>query len=473
MFLKRVLFVFTLFSILLSCTEDKDITVPRNLQEYIAANRLSTNADVIACAGNADANTSLTFIYYFPPEGANDIRYYETDSIGVDVTDFTKFKRKNLPSQSVFGGKLARFSRADTSNENWCLVTYVLDGELLTSNPIRLKNVSNPTKWTDTTVVNYKTITTPIFNWGNVDTTNSAIYFQVLTEVAEDKFISGTYTNDTFFQYYDPSNVVLDINGTATPEDLEENKEYLFTVLGVSEDNWVNTVDERKFIPGNLQRYITENASKQRKEAFAFGASDGKENTELTYLYYHPIAGASDLRYYETENVAVDENDFTNYRQQNLADEAVFGGRLRRYLRPNNLKETWAITTYVIADTLYTSKPIKIQVKSKPTEWISADSGVQIDYPQTLRPRFTWNDGKIKENTQYFKVLSSKSNDFITGVFTEQKVFNYYNENTITSKIHTETPPALVFDDEYNLSIIGLSTDNWANLFIQRTFKAQ
>ncbi len=472
MFTKRFLQIVIVLSIVISCTSDNDITVPRNLEEYLEVNTLNTNTDVIACAGNADENTDLVYIYYFPPKEAEDVRYYEADSLNVDITDLSKFRRRNLSSESVFGGKLKRFSRTGEA-ESWCLVTYLLNDQLVTSNPIRLKNKTNPTQWTKETAINYKTVTEPNFNWKDLKIDDSVIYFQAFTEIEENSFISGTYTEETFYQYNDTSNVILDINEGTVPESLEEEKEYLFTMLGVSEDNWINIVDERNFIPGNLQRYLNENASKEKKEAFAFGASANVENPELTYLYYLPLAGASDLRYYETDAINVDENNFENYRRQNLTDEAVFGGRFRRYLRAGSKRESWSIVTYVIEGVLYQSKPVKIKIESKPTEWILRDDGVAISYPQTLRPVFTWADGKINENSQYLKVLSDQSNTFITGVFTEQKSFTYYNEATITSKIHTVKPPALIFDDQYKIFIAGLSTDNWANLLIERTFKAQ
>ena len=49
------------------------------------------------------------------------------------------------------------------------------------------------------------------------------------------------------FQFYEVSNVVLDIN-TTTPEDLVLETEYNFTMMGVSEDNWVNLFIQESFI---------------------------------------------------------------------------------------------------------------------------------------------------------------------------------------------------------------------------------
>ena len=66
----------------LSCTQDNDITVPRNLEEYIATSSNTNLGEVFACA--ATACSSSTYIFYYPEEGATDIRYYQADSLDVD-----------------------------------------------------------------------------------------------------------------------------------------------------------------------------------------------------------------------------------------------------------------------------------------------------------------------------------------------------------------------------------------------------
>ena len=46
--------------ILFSCTEDNDVTVPRNLQEYIETISDSSLGEVIACAAAANGNKNLS-----------------------------------------------------------------------------------------------------------------------------------------------------------------------------------------------------------------------------------------------------------------------------------------------------------------------------------------------------------------------------------------------------------------------------
>ena len=461
-------FLITVFVsfLLFSCTEDNDVTVPRNLKEYIDSSSSDDLGEVIACAASANASTSLTYVFYYPEEGATDIRYYEADSLNIDEKDFSKYRRKNLTITDVFGGKLQRFSRSD-ADENWCLVTYVLDGKLHKSNPIRLKNKTKSTGWTNQVNIEFTEILKPKFTWSDFGITDNKIYFQVISEKEENKFISGTYTYNKLFQYFDTSNIVLNINVPETPEDLVEDTEYVFTMMAVSEDNWVNAVIQEAFIPRNLQEYLDVNSTKIIEVATAFAASSAASQS-LSYIYYYPLVGASDFRYYETESVsaAIDENDFSNYRRKNLTDEAVFGGKLRRYSR-NNDKESWSVITYVIDDKLYKSNPIKIKNQTKATEWFT---DVTIDDSQTLMPKFTWTDGSILENDQYLQVLSLKDDTFISGTYTTEKTFQYYNESNVTSTINTETPASLILNDEYKFMLMGLSNDNWVNLVIQKSF---
>ncbi|KGL58585.1 hypothetical protein [Polaribacter sp. Hel1_85] len=451
-----------------SCTEDNDVTVPRNLQEYIDSSSTKDFGEVIACAASAEGSTSLSYVFYYPEEGATDIRYYEADSLDVDETDFSKYRRQILTVTDVFGGKLQRFERSNTE-ENWCLVTYKLNGELHKSNPIRLKNVNEPTTWTDEVTIEFPETVMPQFTWSDFGEDNE-IYFEVISESEDETFLSGTYTNDTFFKYLDNTNVVLDINVDETPEDLVEDTEYLFTMMAVSEDNWVNTVIEETFIPRNLEEYLEVNATKTVEVATAFAAS-ASGSSSLSYIYYYPLVGASDMRYYETVGTSVDETDFSEYRRKTLTDGAVLGAKFRRYSRTDT-EECWSIITYVIGDILYKSNPIKINIDEKPTEWLT-DENVTIDSSERLQPKFTWIDGTYDDSVRYLQVFTDSESSFLSGTFTTDKTFQYYDLSNTTSNINTETPPELIFDDEYNFTLMGLSSDNWVNLIIQQSFIAE
>ena len=241
----KQLFILLFLGIIFSCSEDNDITTPRNLQEYIDANSNREIDNVIACAANADGNSSLSYIFYYPIEGATDIRYYEADGLNIDKNDFSNYKKEVLTSTDLFGGKLQRFSRTN-SEESWCIVTYLTDGKLHKSNPIRLKNATNLTTWTDEVTIENPSTLEPKFTWSDFGITDNAIYFQVISD-ADNAFISGTYTYDNYFQFYNTNNVVLNIT-TETPQNLVLDSSYNFTLMAVSEDNWVNLVIQKSFV---------------------------------------------------------------------------------------------------------------------------------------------------------------------------------------------------------------------------------
>ena len=461
-----LLIVFVTFFVF-SCTDDTDITVPRNLQEYIDASSNNGLGDVIASAASSDGDTSLSYIYYYPEAGAEDIRYYEADSLNVDENDFSNYRRQNLTVTNIFDGKLQRFSRTG-DDENWCLVTYVLDGELHKSNPIRLKNATNPTSWTDEVTIEYPTTLTPKFTWSDFGVSDNVIYFEAISEVDDETFVSGTYTLDKTFQYYDTSNVESSLNGSVTPDDLVEDTEYLFTMMAISDDYWVNTVILESFVPRNLEEYVALNSTKTIESALAFAASSSGSQS-LSYIYYDFLTGSSAMRYYETDNTLVDENDFSNYRRKMLTDEAVYGGELRRYNRTDDA-ESWCIVTYIIDETLHISNPVKIKNQTRPTEWFT---DLTIDASESLMPIFTWTDGSYVENVEYLEIITDADSDFLSGTFTEDKMFQYYDTSNVTSKINLETPEALILNEDYKITVMGLSDDFWVNLMIQETFTAE
>ena len=77
------------------------------------------------------------------------------------------------------------------------------------------------------------------------------------------------------------------------------------------------------------------------------------------------------------------------------------------------------------------------------------------------------------ESEQYFQVFTQNDDVFLSGTFTTETTFQYYNETNVVRKIHTDTPPSLVIDDTYKFYLYGLSADNWVNLVIQKSFIAE
>lgn len=236
--MKKVGYIIISVFVLISCSKDNDNDdVLQTLATYIEGETIEIGAVIACAASDKDSGDILTF--YYPEEGATDIRYYETLNNQIDNADFSNYNQILLQIEPVFNGHLGKFTQ-NLSNEKWIIITFELDGEIKISNPIRTKQISKPTAWNDDVNINQDTSGMPLFTWVDDAFGDNAIYFQVVTD-EEDNLLSGTYTFENQFQYYNTSNVVLNIT-TETPPSLSVGAYYNFTLMDVSEDNWVNLV---------------------------------------------------------------------------------------------------------------------------------------------------------------------------------------------------------------------------------------
>lgn len=176
-------------------------------------------------------------VFYYPENESSNVKLYQTEGINVDESDFSNYSKIAVSATPVFNGYLQRFDIA-LSNEKWIIVTNELDGEIKISNPIRSKQLTKASSWTDEVVINQEKSVMPSFSWIDNQFGDNAIYFQVISDANND-LLSGTYTFENQFQYYNTTNVVLNIT-IETPPALLVGAEYNFTLMDVSEDNWVN-----------------------------------------------------------------------------------------------------------------------------------------------------------------------------------------------------------------------------------------
>ncbi len=229
--------------LLISCSKD-GIDDDAILSSYVL-NRTIEKGAVIACAGSSE-NTSKVLVFQYPVNGATNTKLYETETINVDENDFSNYAKVAIEGSPFFNGYLQQFDR-NLNVEKWIIVTHELNGEIKISNPIRTKQQSKVSKWTDAVEIDQQTSMMPRFSWEKNQLGDNAIYFQVVSD-AQNNLLSGTYTIENTFQYYDTSNVVLNIT-TATPPILSIGTEYNFSLMDVSEDNWVNLfILNKKFI---------------------------------------------------------------------------------------------------------------------------------------------------------------------------------------------------------------------------------
>lgn len=242
--------------LLFACNEE---TVPApseqpDLVKYIETNSNSplVKDSLIACAMSGEAmflnNTSAPLHILFYPEGnPSNFKYFETSSADVDPNDYENYSIKELPVIPIFNGYLRSFERETISDRRWGLVTYEREGKMYISNPIQLKFPDLPTEFNPALLqLEQNELLQPNFSWQDGKVDGNVIYFQVVMD-ADNNLLSGTYTFDRSFQFYDSSNVVLNIRATNPPPVLQANQTYTFVLMAVSIDNWVNLVIEQPF----------------------------------------------------------------------------------------------------------------------------------------------------------------------------------------------------------------------------------
>lgn len=238
-----------LTSLLLSCKDDNAL-IDINLEEYIVSNEGLELADLVACAGGKmdgllGDESEPTDIFFYPIQGAADFKYFEARNIA-DSIDYSKYIEKELDDTPMFNGYLWKFNNESFADERMGIVTYKTPGKIHICNPIRLKTNIKPTEVNSDLLDVFENGLTPSFSWMDGDINENVIYFQVISD-SENNFISGTYTIEKEFTFYDLSNVVFNITDSTTTPILESNQDYKFTMMGVSEDNWVNLFIEKEF----------------------------------------------------------------------------------------------------------------------------------------------------------------------------------------------------------------------------------
>lgn len=223
-----------------------------NLNEYLE-NNLDWNrsSEIIACAAGGGEFSTLNpdapiSIFFYPQTTAFDFKYFETSSASIDENNLKNYEEVELEVSDVFNGYLRKFEREASDKDRWAIVSYRLDNTLWTCKPIALKAGSAPTVINPEAVsVDETSSLNPAFSWIDDSDTND-IYFQVVSD-EDGNLISGTYTFDKDFSFYQPEEFAPNITNPQSTPTLESGKTYNFTLMGVGEDNWVNLISERNF----------------------------------------------------------------------------------------------------------------------------------------------------------------------------------------------------------------------------------
>lgn len=192
----------------------------------------------------------------------------------------------------------------------------------------------------------------------------------------------------------------------------------------------------------------------------ACAASSNMDNNAIS-IFFYPRPGATNIQYFETEDTTVDKNDFDNYSPVIVPLTDVFNGYLQKFEISSDV-EKWVIVSFDEAGQTHLSNPIRLKQNSKPTEYLPEN--ISTDASSSM-PNFSWQDGRYTDTKIYFQVISDANNNLLSGTYTFEKQFQYYSLDNVVLNITKGTPPTLKNETAYGFTLMGVSEDNWVNLF--------
>lgn len=222
--------------------------------------------------------------------------------------------------------------------------------------------------------------------------------------------------------------------------------------------------NDDELLVNSLANYI-ENRQIETGAVIACAASEQITNAVL--VFYYPEDGATNIQFFETKTTAVNNDDYSNYTKVDLESAPFFNGYLGKFTRLIE-EEQWIIVTFELEGEVKISNPIRSKQLTKPTVWNDA-----VTIERTLMPVFNWEANAFGDNAIYFQVLSNDQNDLLSGTYTTENQFQYYNLSNVVLNITTQMPPALQNNTLYNFTLMDVSEDNWVNLVSQKAFTIQ
>lgn len=229
--------------------------------------------------------------------------------------------------------------------------------------------------------------------------------------------------------------------------------------------------------PSNLSCFLESRPDRSLSKnliACAAGGQEGflEDDDFPVSVFFYPIAEADSFRYFETKDLNVDPDELSAFEEVKLEGRSVFNGYLHRFLRPETTEDTWGRVVYFTPDSVHVSNAIRLKDATKPSEF--APQLVNIDLSNPTEPLFSWEDGRTPENEIYFHVVSDQAGNLISGTYTFDKNFRFYDLGNVVLNIRDVSPaPRLTAGETYNFTLMGVSLDNWVNLIADTTFVAE
>ena len=257
------------------------------------------------------------------------------------------------------------------------------------------------------------------------------------------------------------------------PRSLHLKQVSLLTLLWMSVLIFMSGCGEDE-MPTSLQELVEDNASSTNElVACAAGGQQGflTEDGFPINVFFYPELDAQEFRYFETGSDAVDPEDLSAYVEQDRESLPLFNGFLQRYPLEESA-DRWARVSFVSDDTLWYSRAILLSLAQNPTEF--SPELCELDDSQTLEPIFTWEDGEDTDNIIYFHVVSAPGGAALSGTYTEEKNFQYYNlDNVVFNVTRPGQAQPLIAGESYDFTLMGVNPVNWVNVIMAKSFEAR
>ena len=229
--------------------------------------------------------------------------------------------------------------------------------------------------------------------------------------------------------------------------------------------------------PLSLQQYISENPTLTPFNELIACAAGGQTgflddvNAPLN-MFLYPLPGATDFKYFETQRSSDDPNDLSLFIEKDIESIPVFNGFLRRYPLPPPEQDVWGRVSFIVNDTLWYCKAVRYRTLEKPSQY--APELCEVDLSESLQPSFTWQDGIADDNIIYFHIVSDENGNALSGTYTTERSFQFYIlDNVVLNVTPANTTPTLELGKSYDFTLMGVSSENWVNLIMEKNFIAQ
>ncbi len=223
-------------------------------------------------------------------------------------------------------------------------------------------------------------------------------------------------------------------------------------------------------LKSDLENYIKTYSSYEKTFLIACAAGNntsfmGSSETPIS-IFYYKVDGFSNVELFQS--LSTNPKDYNAYKKLSLTNESLFNGRMGRFLSPPDTSSKWVIVTYTSNNNkIHISDPIQIKAATSPT--VDINSTLEVT-PNGLTPSFNWQNDNVDGNVIYFSLISDTKNNFISGTYTKIKNWKFYDLTNVTLNVTPTTNPALMANEKYDYTHMGVDSENWVRSFGSKPF---